>query len=342
MKKQILALLRENAALENQYISGQQMCEQFGVSRTAVWKAIRSLEQEGCEIEAVTNKGYRLVSEAAADVLSQEELERALDLGTKWAGHPVYFKKKTGSTNLDIMTLAEDDAKQGTLVVTTQQTAGRGRRGRTWESPQDGNVYMSILLRPQMRPEQAPMTTLVMALAVYQACKHKTISRNVRFGIKWPNDIVVSVDKGPYKKVCGILTEMRMVEMEIKDVTVGIGLNCNMKKMPEELKETATTIGAALGGIVNRCELISAIWYYFEKAYEDFEKAGNLKPLLKAYEEGLVNVDREVRVLDPKGEYEGVAKGITPQGELIVAKKDGGEVHVGNGEISVRGVMGYV
>lgn len=336
MKDKIRQLLL--AAGEN-FVSGQEMCEQLGVSRTAIWKAISQLRAEGYEIEAVTNKGYRLRQEET-DVLSQETLDEAFH--TRWAGHPLIYKKETGSSNDDIMILSEQGYGQGTLVITSRQTAGKGRRGREWKSPMDGNVYMSILLKPAMRPEKVAMVTLVMALATYEACMDLEVPENVQFGIKWPNDIVVSVDGGPYKKLCGILTEMRLEESEIKDVTIGIGLNCNMKEIPEELKETATTIGRAIGRTVKRASLVADCWRHFEDDYERYEEAESLEPLRTAYEAALVNRGRRVRVLDPKGEYDGTAQGITSTGELIVVRDDGETVTVGNGEISVRGVMGYV
>ncbi len=324
------------------FVSGQELCDALGVSRTSVWKAIEALRADGYKIEAVTNKGYLLVKDETADILNQEELERALE--TRWAGHPVIFKKETGSTNDDIMAMADQGAPQGTLAVTVCQHAGKGRRGRVWLSPDVGNVYMSILLRPQMDASRAPMLTLIMALAVYEALQDMPYDRNkVRFGIKWPNDVVVSVDDGPYKKTCGILTEMRMEEREIRDVTVGIGLNVNMTEFPEEIKETATSFALALGHPVRRAQFVADIWRHFENDCDVFLRDGDLEGLRPAYEAGLVNIGRAVRVLDPKGEYTGSAKGITADGELIVipdGQKD--PVYVGNGEISVRGVMGYV
>ena len=374
MKDKILAALSETG----DFLSGQQLSEMLGVSRTAVWKAIGRLKEEGYEIEAVTNRGYRLVNSEAADVLNQAEIERRLT--TKWAGHPVIYEKETGSTNDDIMRLSEQGAAEGTLAVASYQSAGKGRRGRTWVSQEGGNVYMSILLRPRIPANLAPMSTLIMALAAYEALTdlyggEKTIAagaseeregqvsasedgarsqaegdrdadgaaRKVTFGIKWPNDIVVSVDGGPYKKFVGILTEMRMEDTEIRDVTIGIGLNLNMDQVEEQFQASATSLSIALGHNVNRAAVTAACWNHFEPAYEEFLAAGNLTPLLARYEKGLVNKGRAVRILDPKGEFTGIAKGITPEGDLIVAPDDGGDDRmIGTGEISVRGVMGYV
>ena len=366
-KQQVLQKLRET----DSYLSGQQLCEALGISRTAVWKIVGRLKQEGYPIEAVTNKGYRLLSVEGRDLFNQEELERTMN--TAWAGKPLLYKEETGSTNTDLFRLSDEGAAQGTIEVTSKQTAGKGRRGRTWISPPDVNVYMSILLRPAIRPDTAPMLTLVMALAVYEACEelygdaktgaNQGVDRKseqnaaggpaqeearepddaLRFGIKWPNDIVVSVDGGPFKKICGILTEMRLEEMEIRDIVIGIGLNVNQTEFPEEIRETAGSLRLALGEVVNRAELTAAVWKHFEEDYAIFVKEQSLEPLRERYEKGLVNRGRKVRVLDPVAPFEGTAMGINSQGELVVRPEDGSaDRTVGTGEVSVRGVMGYV
>jgi BirA family biotin operon repressor/biotin-[acetyl-CoA-carboxylase] ligase len=338
-KQQVLQKLRET----DSYLSGQQLCEALGISRTAVWKIVGRLKQEGYPIEAVTNKGYRLLSVEGRDLFNQEELERTMD--TVWAGKPLIYKEETGSTNTDLFRLSDEGAAQGTIEVTSRQTAGKGRRGRTWISPPDVNVYMSILLTPAIRPDTAPMLTLVMALAVYEACEelYRESDQELRFGIKWPNDIVVSAGGGPYRKICGILTEMRLEEMEIRDIVIGIGLNVNQTEFPEEIRETAGSLCLALGHPVNRAELTAAVWRHFEEVYKTYLETQSLEPLRERYECGLVNRGRKVRVLDPAEPFEGTAMGITPFGELIVRTEDGSADRlVGTGEVSVRGVMGYV
>jgi BirA family biotin operon repressor/biotin-[acetyl-CoA-carboxylase] ligase len=348
-KQEVLRQLRETGS----YVSGQQLCETLGVSRTAVWKIIKKLKEEGYPIEAVTNKGYRLLSVEGKDLFNKEELERRLQ--TRWAGRPLIFSEETGSTNADIFRLSEQDYRQGTLAVTSKQTAGKGRRGRTWISPPDVNVYMSILLRPDFKPETAPMLTLVMALAVHRACEElygkgagavelsADGAEACRFGIKWPNDIVVSARDGSWRKICGILTEMRMEEKEIRDIVIGIGINVNQAEFPEEIRETAGSLALALGHPVSRADLTAEVWKYFEEYYEVFEQARSLSPLREVYERALVNRGKKVRVLDPESPYEGVALGINEEGELLVKPDDGSEVRqVGTGEVSVRGVMGYV
>lgn len=354
------------------FVSGQELCEELRISRTAVWKNIQKLKEEGYPIEAVTNKGYRLLSVEDADIFTQDQIIGRL--GTEWAGRPLLFKEETGSTNDDIFALAAQGYPHGTLVVAARQTAGKGRRGRTWISPPDGNIYMSILLKPDLRPDVTPMLTVVMALAVYQAAvglissetsrtdhapaqedknnklpadrismEKKDLVPEVRFGIKWPNDIVVSVDGGPYRKVCGILTEMRMEDSEISAITIGIGLNVNQTQFDPEIAENATSCRLAAGRSINRAALTARIWNRFEENYRIFTQTQDFSQLRPAYEEGLVNSGRPVHVLDPRRPFTGTALGIDDQGELLVrSDADGSVVHVGSGEVSVRGVQGYV
>lgn len=326
MKSEILALLREQGS----YISGQELCERFGVSRTAVWKAVNQLKKEGYRIEAVQNKGYLLVQED--DIFGQNELESRMC--TKWAGHPVKFYQEINSTNLQAKLEAEDGAQQGLLIVADKQTAGRGRRGRGWNSPAGTNVYFTLLLKPTYPVEKVSAVTLVMALAVAEAVR--TIC-GVESAIKWPNDIVVDG-----KKVCGILTEMSMEREYIQHVVIGVGVNVGLQEFEPELAQKATSLQAACGRKVPRAALVVEIMKSFEKYYEIFCKTLDLSGLREPYQAHLANLDKEVRVLDPKGEFTGIARGIDDAGELLVELADKTLVKVYAGEVSVRGIYGYV
>lgn len=342
-KQELLRRLRERG----DFVSGQELCEWLGVSRTAVWKNIQKLKNEGYPIEAVTNRGYRLLSVQTEKEDLFDSAQIAAKLQTSWAGRPLLFKEETGSTNDDVFALAAQGYPHGTLVAAARQTAGKGRRGRTWISPQDGNIYMSILLKPDLRPDLTPMLTVVMALAVYQGTmdllSSLSLSPDVRFGIKWPNDIVVSVDGGPYRKVCGILTEMRMEDTEISAIVIGIGLNVNQTEFAPEIAQNATSYRLAAGEKINRAALTAAIWNRFENDYSLFIQAKDFSLLRPAYEQALVNKDRAVHVLDPRAPFTGTAVGINDQGELLVRPDDGTAVRtVGSGEVSVRGVSGYI
>jgi len=330
MKAEILALLRERA----DYVSGQELCRHFGVSRTAVWKAIGQLKKQGYEIEAIQNRGYRLIADA--EIYGQNELRSRLD--TAWVGKPLYFHEEIGSTNTEAKLLAEQGAKSGTLVVADMQTAGKGRRGRKWVSPAGTNIYYTLLLKPQFAPEKASMLTVVMALAVAEGLR-KTLPLEVaeKVGIKWPNDIVVEG-----KKVCGILTEMSAEQDYIQYVVIGVGINVFRQEFAEELVEKATDLETVCGQRPSRSTLLVAIMSAFEELYESFQKEESLKGVKDRYQRLLVNIGREVCVLDPKGEYRASCEGITDSGELIVRLPEGEQRIVYAGEVSVRGIYGYV
>lgn len=325
MRSEILTRLRECG----DYVSGQELCERFGVSRTAIWKIIRGLRAEGYQIEAVPNRGYRLTG--TEEVYSAEEIESRIQ--TKWAGRRLSFYEQTGSTNARAKVEAENGAPHGTLVVADMQTAGRGRRGRSWDSPAGSNVYFTIILKPDFAPEKASMLTLVMAHAAACAIQKET---GLACGIKWPNDIVING-----RKVCGILTELSAERGYIHYVVIGAGVNVLRQEFPEEIADKAACLEAECGRKVSRSALLARIMSFFEEDYESFAAAGDLSPLLESYNRMLVNLDREVCVLDPKGEFTGTARGINPAGELLVETGEG-IVQVFAGEVSVRGIYGYI
>ena len=221
MKTEILKLLRETDG----YVSGQQISGQFGVSRTAVWKVIRQLQEDGYQVEAVRNKGYHIVD--SPDVMTKEELASLMK--TRWAGRNILYYDVTDSTNLRIKQAGDEGAPHGTLAVADRQTAGRGRRGRTWESPVGSSIYISILLRPEIAPNKASMLTLVMALSVVEGIQ-ECIGNDRDIQIKWPNDIIING-----KKLAGILTEMSSQIDYINHVTVGVGINVNTTDFPSRI-----------------------------------------------------------------------------------------------------------
>lgn len=326
MKNEILRLLKTN----DTYISGQQLCDYFQVSRTAVWKVMEQLKKEGYEIEAVRNRGYRLIK--SPDVLTETEIKSALD--TAWAGQEIVCYEETDSTNNRAKEAGEKGAPHGMLFVSDKQTAGKGRRGRTWVSPSGTSIYMTLLLRPDITPSKAPMLTLVMGLSVAEGIRKVT---GEPAGIKWPNDIVVNK-----KKVCGILTEMATEIQYVNYVVIGVGINTNQQEFPEELKQVATSLCLESGKYYRRAKIIAAVMERFEENYETFIKTQDLSGLREAYNDILVNCNKQVRVLEPGNEYEALAEGINQTGELIVRLPDGQKKSVFAGEVSVRGLYGYV
>ena len=325
MKAEILKMLRETDG----YVSGQELCNKFGVSSTAVWKAINQLKENGYEIEAVQNKGYHLLS--APDIMNKTELESIH--ATEWAGCEIYYFDSIDSTNTKAKELAEEGHPSGTLVVADRQTAGKGRRGRSWESPTGIGIFMTLMLKPEINPNNASMLTLVAAMATTRAIRRVT---GVPAMIKWPNDIVMNG-----KKVCGILTEMSAQFDYINHIVIGIGINVHNEDFPEEIAKTASSLYLESGQHIHRASLIEAFLEEFEDVYAEYLKTEDMEGLQKEYDAMLVNRGRQVRVLDPKEPFEGKAMGITKKGELIVDTWESRKL-VSSGEVSVRGIYGYV
>lgn len=326
MKTRILQTLKETDG----YISGQELCDSLGISRTAVWKYMNKLKEEGYQIEAIPNKGYHLLT--VPDLLTESEIKSRLH--TEWAGSEIHCYELIDSTNNVAKYAAEQGSAHGALFVAEQQNAGKGRRGRSWVSPSGTGIWMTILLRPELEPFRASMLTLVAALSMSRAIEETT---GLTVNIKWPNDLVVNG-----KKVCGILTEMS-AEMEwIHYVVIGLGTNANIEEFPEEIQKTATSLKLEAGKYIERVPIICAFLTYFEQNYKIFMEQKNLSGLLEKYNESLINYDHEVRILDPVCEYIGVAKGIDESGKLIVVKEKGEIVKITSGEVSVRGLYGYV
>lgn len=252
---------------------------------------------------------------------------------TKWVGSEIFYAPVIDSTNTKAKQLAEEGYPSGTVVIAERQEAGRGRRGRSWESPDGAGIFMTLMLRPDIKPDNASMLTLVAALAVAAAIR-KCTGRPA--GIKWPNDIVMNG-----KKACGILTEMSAQINYVNHVVVGIGINVYNESFPEEISQIATSLYLETKRHFAREILIEEVWEQFERYYEIFLETEDLSGLVKEYETHLVNMHQSVRVLDPKEPFEGKAMGITARGELIV-DTGAGRRFVSAGEVSVRGVYGYV
>ena len=326
MKDGLLELLLKS----EEYISGQEIADRLKISRNAVWKAVEKIRREGYNIEAVTGKGYRLIS--ADDAFGINSIRESLS--TEWLGHELVYYDEIDSTNNEAKRRADKGAAEGLLIVADSQTGGKGRRGRVWQTPPGTNIAMSFLLRPDFSPDMAPMLTLVMAMATAEGIQDVT---GTEAGIKWPNDIVLNG-----RKVVGILTEMTAEPDYIHDVIIGTGINVNTKEFPLEIRATATSLFIETGHIWPRAEITGAVINAFEKYYEIFRKTDSLAGLSKEYNKKCVNTGKRVRVLDPKGEYEADAHGINGTGELAVKKDDGSLVNVYAGEVSVRGIYGYI
>lgn len=247
-------------------------------------------------------------------------------------------RETVDSTNTLIREAAQAGAAEGLVITAEEQIAGRGRRGRSWDSPAGSNLYFSVLLRPDVDCAKAHMLTLPMALAVAESVR--SLGQEAR--IKWPNDVVTGA-----KKICGILTELYFdMEQEKRGhgyyVVVGTGINVNQAHFAEEISERATSLFLEMGQEADRERLLAEVLERFLRYYEIFLKTEDLGGLQKEYEALLANRGRQVEVLDPAGAWKGTALGIQKTGELLVRREDGAVEAVFAGEVSVRGIYGYV
>ena len=282
------------------------------------------------KINAVTKSSYG--EENFSDRINKQEIVGLLQ--SKWAGREVVFFEETGSTNVEAKLLADQGAVHGTLVAADSQSGGKGRRGRSWHSPKGSAIAMSLILKPELEPEKASMLTLIQAMAVIKALEDVC---RINPQIKWPNDILVNE-----KKVCGILTEMNLDNAKISSIIIGCGINVNQDDFPEDIAEIATSLKLETGESFRRVELIASICRYFETYFEQFMDMKDLSGIIEEYNAHLISRGRIVKVLDPKDEFMGEAVGINTLGELLVKRADGKIVNVYAGEVSVRGIYGYV
>ena len=279
-------------------------------------------------------------------------------LHTKWAAQNIVYKDITESTNDDAKELGEQGAPHGTLVVADQQISGRGSRGRSWETPSGTNIAMSLIVRPDAPPERIPMLTLIMGLSVAEGIEAAIVeaddiplrnSTGVAFNrqmlseiksfpqIKWPNDVVING-----KKICGILTELHMnPDNTINNVVIGVGINVNMEEFPDSIKDIAGSILTETGKRLDRSAVVANIMKCFEDNYEKYNMSFDLTYLKAQYERRLININKQVKVLDPKGQYDAFSRGITTDGALVVITPDGVKKEINGGEVTVRGLYSY-
>ena len=319
----ILELLRRQEG----FLSGEDIGRELSITRAAVWKGIKKLREEGYEIEAVTNRGYRLTNPET--MYNKRELEQGLK--TKTMGQSIYFYEETDTTNNRARELALEGAPEGTLVVAEKQTAGRGRRGKVWESPLGTGIWMSLVLRPQIMPAEASVLTLLCGLATAEAIEAET---GLSAGIIWPNDILING-----KKAVGILTEMDCEMSEVHFVIPGIGINVNTASFPPEIAEIATSLYLECGKTVSRRRLVHKVLERLEEHYETFLRTGSFAAMLEDYRKHCITLGKEVHVLG-REPFFAEALDITPEGELLVRRADNGkEEVVFSGEVSIRGVI---
>lgn len=326
MKERILKLLTQSDC----YLSGEVLSHELGVSRTAVWKVINKLKEEGYAIDSVRNKGYRLTETTTE--LVEDVIKMALSEASRFQDIRIY--ETVDSTNTEAKRLWQQGDQQEMVILSREQSAGKGRRGKQWISPKDDGVFMSLLLRPDIEPVHASMLTLVAALAVCEAIEALT---GLEPQIKWPNDLVLN-----RKKICGILTEMSAEMDFIHYVVVGIGINVNQAIFDDEIVDSATSIGQVWGQTLSRPALIAKIIERFEIHYNDFLVVKDLSYLMKAYNGRCINVGAALKVMRRNETIDGVGVAVSDDGTLQIRLTDGTITSVNAGEVSVRGLYGYV
>lgn len=321
-----------------EYVSGEQLSCDLGVTRTSVWKCINELKKEGYVIDSSTKKGYRLLE--LPDIISVGEITCLLD--TAVVGKEIRYLPTVDSTNNYAKKIAQEGCTDGAVVIADCQSNGRGRMGRNWNSADKKGIWMSVLLRPSISIEDVQVITLAASVAVVNAIKD---SLGIEAGIKWPNDVLLDG-----KKVCGILTEMSLEMERVNYLVLGIGLNVNQDTVdfPEEIADRAISLKSYLmenmnasGKTLRRVELIKSILYNLDSIYAKIN-SGRLNEILDDWRKNALTLGREVCITHKDMKYIGIARDITSEGKLVVDCRDGITREVLSGEVSVRGLLGYI
>jgi len=325
VKEKILKMLKESAPT---HLSGEEMAGKLQTSRTSIWKNIKLLQQSGYSIEGSTRRGYRLV--ATPDLLYPAEISEGLQTEII-ATSPdlIHHFMQVDSTNNRLKLLAEEDAPEGTVVVAEEQTAGRGRLGRSWSSPRGKGIVFSVLLRPSKPLEEISVFTLLTAVAVTRAVRKKHPGINA--GIKWPNDILV---KG--RKICGILTELKAEADRLHYLVVGIGLNCyhTVDDFPPELKKSATSIFLENDGQhPDRKGTAREILREMDAMYREYLTMG-AEEILEQWKALNITLGRKITIKSLRESFAGSALDVDKYGALIVAGPEGEKKRFVTGEIT--------
>jgi BirA family biotin operon repressor/biotin-[acetyl-CoA-carboxylase] ligase len=315
-------ILKHLISANEGFTSGAELAGRLRITRAAVWKHIKTLEREGYAIVAAPSKGYRLM--AVPDVLLLDDIKQGLKTGT--IGREIHLFPEAVSTNTLAMEMAAKGALDGTVVIAETQTGGKGRLGRTWISPK-GNLYISVILRPEVPPHKAPLITLMGAVAAAATIQQQL---DVQAGIKWPNDILISG-----KKAAGLLTEMRAEPDRVKHVVLGIGINVNMDmaELPAPLRKLSTTLSTETGKKIDRALFLQQFLAQLDQWYQVFLKSG--AKVVEAWEMFNTTVGNRVAVSGPGETFEGMAQGIDADGRLILKLDDGTLRQVAAGDVTI-------
>jgi BirA family biotin operon repressor/biotin-[acetyl-CoA-carboxylase] ligase len=317
----ILQLFRQRGG----FVSGEQLSRELGVSRTAVWKHISALRVAGYQVEAFPSRGYQLLS--SPDTIASEEV--SMQLNTAIIGKRLVNLALTASTNAEAFRLAEGGADEGTVVTADEQNKGKGRLGRTWSSPPGANLYCSVILRPQIKPFEAPQLTFLSAVAVARAVEQ---AAGLKPEIKWPNDVLIGG-----KKVAGLLNEMSAETDGINFVILGIGANLNMTadQFPGDLRHPATSLYIETGAKVVRARFTALLLSELDRLYAGFLDHG-FAQVRREWQERCNADGRKVVVSNPGcDDIRGQFAGIDSDGALLVQSPNGGIERILSGDVRV-------
>ncbi len=317
-RNRVLSLLR---AQSGAWVSGQELGEQLGMTRSALWKHVVALRRRGHQISATRGKGY--CYDAGPDRLETEEIQAGLGTESLGRTRVVHFDE-TDSTQSRARELAAAGAPHGTLVVAEGQTGGRGRKGRTWFSPAREGIYASLVLRPPLTPTQAPRITLLSAVAVADALIQAS---GLQIHIKWPNDLLVGE-----RKLAGILTEMSAEMDSVAFAIVGLGLNVNTARFPTDLRGRATSLLLESGQPHSRVALLQRVLEQYERWYTVFLEQG-FPPVARRWRELSRMLGRTITVDSGGQRQTAVARDIDEDGRLIIERSDGRSERLFAGDI---------
>ena len=283
-----------------EWVSGEEIARNLGISRAAVCKQVKTLRQRGYEISSSTGKGYRLAGKA--DLLDEDRIIRSLK--TAWLGRDLQVRRQVSSTN-EVAISRASSSPSGSVILAEIQTAGRGRLSRPWASP-PGGIWMSLILKPMMPLSQVYRINMAVSVAL---CRVLSTQLGLDAGIKWPNDLLIG-----QLKICGILMEVGAQVDRLDYAVVGIGLNANndVSQLPAEWR--STTLAAQLGHEIDRCDLISRILQEIEMAFENMES----KEIFEEWRRRSITLNRQVLITSAAGDRVGRAIDLAEDGALIL------------------------
>jgi BirA family biotin operon repressor/biotin-[acetyl-CoA-carboxylase] ligase len=306
----LLALLADHPL---QVISGAKIAREIGVTRFTVWRWVEKLRALGVRVKGHPRSGYQI--ERVPDVLAPQLLRPRL-AGTMF-GRRIHHFFKIDSTNTLAVRLAQEEEPHGSLVVAEEQTAGRGRVGREWYSEKTSGIYASALLRPKISPLQAPVLTLLAGLAARDAVAEVV---GLAPDLRWPNDLLLEG-----KKFCGILTEMHAEPDRVRSVVIGVGMNVNHTRLPDELAATATSLRIVTGRAHSRLEILCRLLRALDRYYNQFAADGPAPAIARFEQVSSFVRGKRVAVSNGAESFSGVTAGLEPSGLLRVARASAAE-----------------